>query len=92
LQLQSEITKRSKNITTLQQQLADVKEENTTRYNAIMNAMNLEEIRDIAVNEFGMVYAEAEQIIKYQSPEGNAIVQYTKIPESGIVASSDSVE
>ena len=41
LQLQSEITNRSKNITSLQQELVDAKEANTTKYNAVMNSMNL---------------------------------------------------
>lgn len=89
LQLQSELTNRSANITYLQQQLADAKEENTTRYNAIMNSMNLEEIRDIAMNEFGMVYASEDQIVKYQNPTNNAVIQYSNIPESGVVASVD---
>lgn len=92
LQLQSEITSRSKNITALQQELADAKEANTTRYNLIMNSMNLEEIRDIAINEFGMVYARSEQIIKYQRPDGSAVTQYAGIPDSGVIASSDEVE
>ena len=92
LQLQSEITNRSKNITSLQQELADAKEANTTKYNAIMNSMNLEEIRDIAMNEFGMVYASADQIVKYQDPTRNSIICYAGIPESGVVASADAVE
>lgn len=92
LQLQSEITSRSKHITSLQQELSDAKEENTTRYHAIMNTMNLEEIRNIAMNEFGMVYAQEDQIIKYQSPTGKTVTQYAKIPGSGIIASSDEVE
>ena len=92
LQLQSDITSRSKHITSLQQELADAKEANTTRYNAIMNSMNLEEIRDIAMNEFGMVYATPDQIIKYQRPDGSAVTQYAGIPDSGMIASSDSVE
>lgn len=92
LQLQSEITERSKHITALQQELADAKEENTTRYNIIMNEMNLEEIREIAIRDFGMVYAEPYQIIKYQSPDDHSVTKYAGIPESGVVASSDSVE
>ena len=92
LQLQSEITERSKHITALQQDLADAKEENTTRYNIVMNKMNLEEIRDIAIRDFGTVYAEPHQIIKYQSPEDHSMTQYAVIPESGVVASSDSVQ
>jgi len=92
LQLQSEITNRSKNITSLQQDLADAKEANTTKYNAVMNSMNLEEIRDIAITEFGMTYARPDQIIKYQSPSGSSVTQYAGIPESGIIASSDVVK
>ena len=92
LQLQSEISSRANHITALQQELADTKEANTTRYNVIMNSMNLEQIRDIAINEFGMVYAEEDQIIKYQRPDGSAVTQFAGIPESGIIASSDEVK
>lgn len=92
LQLQSSITSCSQEITALQQELADVKEANTTRYNAIMNAMNLEEIREIALDEFGMVYADANQIIRYQRPDASKVTQYASIPESGILASSDEVK
>ncbi len=92
LQLQSEITSRSNHITALQQELADAKEANTTRYNVIMNSMNLEEIREIAIGDFGMVYAEADQIIKCQRPDGSAVTQFAGIPESGIIASSDDVK
>lgn len=92
LQLQSDITERSQRITSLQRELSDAKEANTTKYNAIMNSMNLEEIREKAMNEFGMVYAEADQIVKYQSPDGSSVKQYFGIPKSGVVASSDVVE
>lgn len=92
LQLQSDITSRSKHITSLQQELSAAKEENTTKYNVIMNTMNLEEIREVAMNEFGMVYAAEDQIVTYQSPTGKAVTQYATIPGSGIIASSDMVE
>lgn len=92
LQLQSEITRRSKNITVMQQELSDAKEENTTRYNAIVNSMNLEEIREKAMTELGMVYADAGQIIRYKNPSDHVVTQYANIPESGIVASSDKVK
>lgn len=91
LQLQSELTTRSKNITSLQRELSDIKEENVTKYNNIVNSMNLEEIREKAINELGMVYAEPGQVIKYKSPTSNAVIQYASIPESGIVASAEQV-
>ena len=92
LQLQSEITNRSKHITSMQQELADAREANATKYNVVVNTMNLEEIREKAMTELGMVYATADQIVEYKSPTSNLVTQYAKIPESGIVASSEKVE
>lgn len=92
LQLQSEITSRSKNITAMQQELADAKEANTTKYNAIVNSMNLEEIREKAMTDLGMVYADAGQIIEYKNSADSVVTQYANIPKSGIIASSDQVE
>ena len=92
LQLQSEVTNRSKNITAMQHELADKKEANTTKYNAIVNSMNLEEVRDKAMNELGMVYATPDQVIEYRNPTSNLITQYASIPASGVVASSDQVQ
>ena len=92
LQLQSDITSRSKHITSMQQELADAREANTTKYNAVVNSMNLEEIREKAMTELGMVYAAADQIVEYKSPTSNLVTQYAEIPESGIVASSEKVK
>ena len=92
LQLQSEITNRSERITELQQELANRKEANTTRYNAIMNSINLEEVRERAMNDLGMVYAQEEQVITYKNPANVSVRQYADIPESGVVASSEVVK
>ena len=92
LQLQAEITNRSYNITALQQELADRKEANTTKYNVVINSMNLEEVRERAMNDLGMVYATEDQVITYKDPANVSVTQYASIPKSGVVASSDSVE
>lgn len=92
LQLQAEITNRSYNITALQQELADRKEANTTKYNVVVNSMNLEEVRERAMNDLGMVYATEDQVITYKDPANVSVTQYASIPKSGVVASSDSVE
>ncbi len=88
LKLQSEITSRSRNIASLREELADLKEDNTTRYNAVLNSVNLEEVRDKAINELGMIYASPEQIIEYKSPTSNKVKQYEDIPDSGVLAGS----
>ena len=88
VQLQAQITGRSKNITAMQEELAELREENTTRYNAVMDTVNLEEIRKKA-DKLGMVYATADQIVEYESPSSDSVNQYESIPESGVLAQSD---
>lgn len=92
LQLQAEVTRRSEHITAMQQELANLKEDNMTRYNVATGSVNLEEIRDRAMNEFGMVYANPDQIVEYKSPTSNSVNQYENIPKSGVVAGKDSSE
>lgn len=92
VQLRAEITSRSKNITALQEEYVALNEENTTKYNSIMDSVNLEEIRDKAMNELGMVYATENQIIEYDNPSDGYIKQYEQIPEEGVLASSADVQ
>lgn len=89
VQLQSRITSRSKNITAMQEELADMKEENNTKYNAIMDSVNLDEIRDKAQTDLVMVYASPEQVVEYDNPATDYVKQYENIPEDGVLAQSD---
>ena len=54
-----------------------------------MDSVNLEEIRDKAQNELGMVYASPEQIVEYDNPATDYVKQYEDIPEDGVLAQSD---
>lgn len=89
IQLQSGLTSRSKNIAALQEELADMKEENSTRYNSVMDSVNLEEVREKAQKELGMVYASPDQVVEYESPSSDYVKQYEEIPEDGVLAQSD---
>lgn len=88
IELQSRITSRSKNITAMQEELAKLREENNTKYNAVMDSVNLDEIRDRAINELGMVYASPERIVGYESPATDYVKKYEDIPEDGVIAQS----
>lgn len=92
VQLRSELMNRSKNITALQEELVALNEENTTKYNSIMDSVNLEEIRDKAMNELGMVHATENDVIEYDNPTDGYIKQYEQIPEEGVLTSSIDVQ
>ncbi len=88
VKLQSRITDRSKNITAMQKELANLKEENNAKYNAVMDSVNLDEIRDRAQNQLGMVYASPEQIVEYDNPATDYVKQFEEIPDDGVLAQS----
>ena len=81
----------SENVTAMQEQLADLTEANNTAYNSAADSVNLETVRDRAMNEMGMVYAAQGTIVEYDSPEGDYVKQYNDIPESGVLAKSSDV-
>ena len=92
LQMRAELTSRTEHIAQLQQELADMKEENTTRNNSIVDSVNLEGVREKAINELGMVYATSDQVITYQNPVSDYIKQYQSIPKNGVLAQSEQMK
>lgn len=91
LQLQSEIVSRSESITVLQEELAEITEANNTAYQAAEDSVDLETVRNIAVNELGMVYAAQGSVAEYDSPESSYVKQYSEIPQNGVLAKSADV-
>lgn len=91
LKLQSDVMNHSQTVTKLQENLADLTEANDTAYNAAADSVNLEEVKDRAMNEMGMVYASEGNVIEYDSPTGSYVKQYSSIPEDGILAQSKMV-
>lgn len=67
IQLQAELTNRTKSVAKKESQLNSLRIANDEEYNKIVNSVNLEDIKRIAIGELGMVYAEEGQIIMYTS-------------------------
>ena len=88
LQLQSEVAQRAKNINSLRQQIASMKEENMAKYNSALDSIDMNEIHRRAVEDLGMVHVREDQIIKYKDPSSAYVKQYEKIPENGVVPKS----
>ena len=80
LQLQSKCTALRQENTQLTATLGSLKIENDAAYNRIISDVNLEEVKDIAMNRLGMVYASATQVYYYEETENNYVKQYKDIP------------
>lgn len=82
IQLRSEITGKMENISALESQLSDLKIENDAEYSRVTNSVDLEEIKRIAMEELGMVYADEEQVVMYEDKEAEYFRQYEDVPKN----------
>lgn len=65
IQLQAELTNTIKRVAAKESQLNSMRLANDEEYNRIINSVNLEEVKCIAIGELGMIYAEEGQIVTY---------------------------
>lgn len=79
--LQSDITNSVKHISVLERQLNELKVANEEDYSRITSAVDLEEIRRIAIQELGMQYAREGQIISFASENSDYVKQMAEIPQ-----------
>lgn len=77
---QSDIISRTKNISALESQIADLKADNDAAIKRIGLSVDLDSIKEQALG-YGMKYALPEQIIYYSIEDNDYMNQYSDIPE-----------
>ncbi len=80
LKLQAQNTTLQKSATFLGMELSQMKLENDSEYNRITSSVDLEHVKDVAMNKLGMVYASEKQIQIYDSTQSDYVKQYQDIP------------
>lgn len=80
MKLQAEFTIHVKTVSRLESELYEKKTENDDRYTAVVNRVNLDEIRQTAIEELGMRYPEEWQIIYYDGRIPDYVHQMRDIP------------
>lgn len=78
IQLQAELTNLTKSVATKESSLNNLKVSNDEEYNRIVNSIDLEEIKRIAIGELGMVYAEEGQIVSYTTESNDYMRKATE--------------
>ena len=81
VQIQSQVTQRMEHIAALESQITDLKADNDAGYKEIVTSVDLDYIKDVAINQLGMQYATEDQIIYYSVENNNFMDQYSDIPE-----------
>ncbi len=80
LKLQSDITNSIKHIAQLESELNTMKLDNDERYSRLTSDVNLEEVRQTAIQELGMQYAQEGQIITFNGEDNDYVRQTGEIP------------
>ena len=81
LNLQAECTKLRREVTNLEVKLDAAKLENDSDYDSIMTGIDMEHVKDVAMNKLGMDYAKKGQIVTYSSNDSDYVRQYQNVPE-----------
>ena len=80
IKLQSDLTERMSRISRLESQVTDITTDNAATRKRIETSVDLNHVKDIAVNQLGMVYASSDQIMYYEIANDDYMNQYSDIP------------
>ncbi|SDY07123.1 hypothetical protein [Lachnobacterium bovis] len=78
---QVKLNDNKKQMTKLQSTYSELKVDNDEKYKKIESSVDLNHIKEVAINEYGMKNARPDQIITYSVESSNYMNQYSKIPE-----------
>ena len=79
--VQAKITTSMKEISSLESMVLELKSLNDETYITLSTSLDLDYIRDVAVNELGMHYADEDQIVYYSVEKSSFMDQYLDIPD-----------
>ena len=80
IRLQAENTVMLENIAKKESTLNSMKMENDEEYSRIISSVDLEYIKDVAINQLGMRYAEEGQIVEVETQGDDYVRQHQKMP------------
>ena len=81
VQMQSSVTQRMKDVAAIESQITSLRTENDAKYKEISTSIDLNYVKDVAMNQLGMKYAAREQVVYYSVENVNYMDQYSDIPQ-----------
>lgn len=80
--LKEKIIEQNRHIASLENQINNLKSDNDAYYNKVMASVDLEAIREAAMDRLGMKYAEESQIQYYDTDGSSYVRQYQEVPQN----------
>ena len=82
LRYKSEITARMRSVANLEEELAQLKEDNDAYYSQVTSNVDLNQIKKTAIGRLGMRYPSDDQIVSYSTSGNSYVRQYQDVPDS----------
>ena len=82
IKLTAQVTSQRSVVAARELELNQLKEDNDAYYSEVLTSVDLDEIRDRAINELGMQYATEDQILYYTPGNNSYVRQYQDVPEN----------
>lgn len=81
IQMQSMATAKMKSIANLESQIATLKADNDATEKRLNTSVDMDALKNVAMNQYGMVYAGEDQIVYYSVESDDYMNQYGDIPQ-----------
>ncbi|MBO4374533.1 MAG: hypothetical protein J5829_05460 [Lachnospiraceae bacterium] len=81
LNLRNDITAQQKTIVGMEKELGALRQKNDEELDRIEGAIDMEKIKQTAMDELGMTYPESGQVVDIEGGAGDYVRQYQDIPE-----------
>ena len=82
LKLKSDLTTLTKEIAVTESQLSELKADNDALYNSVLASVDLENIKNVAMERLGMKYPDEDQIYKFDTAGNSYVRQYRNVPSA----------
>ena len=81
LKLQSDVTAKTKSLARLESEVAAMTMSNDEEYARIMGAVDLEKIKQVAMEDLGMTYPDESQVVNFEDSDSDYVRQFGSIPQ-----------
>ena len=81
IRLKSNVETVTNQLTSVKEEVLDLRTKNDAAYNKVLTSIDLNEIRRIATENYGMVPAGKDQIITFKSNEDDYMTQYKAVSD-----------
>lgn len=78
----AQLTNQMTELATMESQLSKLKADNDAYYNSTLASVDMEEIKNEAINRLGLHYAAESQIVYYDASGSSYVRQYQDVPKS----------